>query len=110
MTYDEKECVIGIFSALLVSVLILALMLPVQLKYGSEKTRIAMLILVGGVFLAGYVGKQLIQTFSMDFSWLTAHIQRAGMAEGIVCSIAAAFVMLGISYLISASVMVKKQF
>ncbi|MCI8890030.1 MAG: ABC-2 transporter permease [Eubacterium sp.] len=110
VTYDTQECIVGIFGALLSSVLFLAMMLPVQLKFGSEKTRIAMLILVGGVVLAAYAIRQLARLFSLDFSWLMIRIQQAGMVELILCALAAAVVILGISYLISAAVMMKKQF
>ena len=110
VTYGMQECLTGILSALLASVLILALMLPVQLKFGSEKTRLVMFILIGGVVLAGYAVKQLIQVFSLDFSWLKAYLWQAGLTEMVLCSVAAAALILGISYLVSVAVMVKKQF
>ncbi len=110
VTYDTQECITGIFGALLSSVLFLAMMLPVQLKYGSEKTRIAMLIMVGGLVLAAYAIRQLAGLFSLDFSWLMIRIQQAEMVEMLLCLLVAAVVILGISYLISAAVIMKKQF
>ncbi len=110
VTYDRSECVAGVFGALLASALLLALMLPVQLKFGSEKMRIVTLIMVGAVFFAAYVAKQLIGLLSIDFSGLAARVQKAGMAEAIFCVLAAAAAALGISYLVSIAVMRKKQF
>lgn len=110
VSYDMQECMSGVLGGLLSSCLLLAVMLPIQLKYGSEKTRLAVFVLVGGIVLVAYMAKQMAEVLSLDFSWVITRIQQFGLAEIIVGIVGLAAVILGISYLISSSVMMKKQF
>lgn len=89
------------------SLLFIAIMLPIELKYGPEKARIAMIVVVAIMFASVFVLKGIepldgtdIMTRLLSFN----KINLIGMLGVIV------FIVLGISYLISCRIMEKKEF
>ena len=89
-----------------VFVIITAIMLPLQLKFGAEKSRVMIAILGGGAFALGYIGKRFLPAnfelpaFLLEMSDLTA------MVIFIIFGLAA----LLISYLCSLHIMEHKEF
>lgn len=89
-----------------VFLLITAIMLPMQLKFGAEKSRVMIAVFGGGVFALGYIGKSFlpanfeIPAFLLEMSDLTA------MVIFLIFGLAALF----ISYLCSLHIMEHKEF
>lgn len=108
--HSLQDYVAGALSILLASVLIISVMVPVQLKFGAEKSRFALLILIGGAGLAVYAVREAAKAMHIDLEAQIAWILQAGLVETAVCLMAVAAGMLGISYLLSVAVMKKKQF
>lgn len=46
--------------------IVLAIMIPMQLKFGVEKSRIALAVLAGGIVVLAYLGKQVIESSNFD--------------------------------------------
>lgn len=90
--------------------IILCATLPLQIKYGAEKGRIAL----GAVFIclavAGYVFREAATAFEIDISALTKPFLHAGMIQIAIMLTVLIVAMFGISYLISVSFMKKRQF
>lgn len=99
-----------LLSAVLSAAVIMSVIIPIQLKFGSEKTRIALLILVAGIMIIGYGILQLAKTFSIDLSVLGSNLEQAGSIAVSIGIFLLAVGMLAVSYFISAAIMKRKQF
>ena len=95
------------FAYTLGSLIFIALMLPIELKYGPEKARIAMVVVVAiiyvGIFVFAGIGP-------FDVSGVTT--QLLSLEKIVLLGIVgvAVVIALGISYLISCRIMEKKEF
>lgn len=90
--------------------LLLSIMIPFQLKYGGEKGRLAMLIVYGGVFLAGYSLVKLAQGIGIDIKEKINALSALNIGLVELVLLVTAVVALGISCLISFAIMEKKEF
>lgn len=86
-----------------VAALMTAVMLPLQLKYGAEKSRLALAILFGGILALGYVGTKLFPGLSGSLSG----VSDAAFGGALVGACIAA---LAVSTLCSLGIMEKKEF
>ena len=103
---------IGMSALILIPLLFVlqGIMIPFQLKFGGEKGRIALLITLGLLALAGIGVEKLARTVGIDV-WAildSLSMMSLGMMVGIATVIAAIF--LGVSLKISISIMDKKEF
>lgn len=103
---------IGMWALILVPLLFVlqGIMIPFQLKFGGEKGRIALLITLGLLALAGIGVEKLARMVGIDV-WAildSLSMMSLGMMVGITTVIAAIF--LGVSLKISISIMDKKEF
>lgn len=108
--FFTEEWLISVLGSLLTSALIISVSMPVQLKFGSEKSRVVMF---GGVvlFLLGAsAGKKAAEVLGIDFSAVMEWVMQADAVQVTVCLCAAMAVMLVGSYFISLAIMKRKQF
>lgn len=103
---------IGMSALILIPLLFVlqGIMIPFQLKFGGEKGRIALLITLGLLALAGIGVEKLARMVGIDV-WAILNslsMMSLGMMVGIATAIAAIF--LGVSLKISISIMNKKEF
>ena len=105
-----EEWVMTTAVSLLIVGVMLSVVIPVQLKFGADKSRVVMLILFGGGSLTIYAGVKICDTFGIDYmpmlNWLAGirpTITLAGVA--LVCT-----VLMGVSYLISRSFIEAREF
>lgn len=97
-------------AAISVGLVLLSIGLPVQLKFGSEKSRVASALLFGMIFLFCFFAAKLMgQT---DIDWNRKLEQVLEMNRGMLTLIFAAvwLILIFISYLISKNVLNKKEF
>ena len=89
------------------SLIFVALMLPIELKYGPEKARIAMIVVVAIIFAGVFVFTGI---GPFDLSGATTKL--LSLKKIVLLGIAgvAVVIALGISYLISCRIMEKKEF
>ena len=93
---------------LFISLLFLAVVVPVQLKFGAEKGRIVLICIIGAIFAAGFVMIKAAKTLQLDFLSTAAASLSPGPVRAAVPLISLAAVFG--SYLISVNIMKKKQF
>ena len=86
----------------------LSVMLPVQLKYGAEKGRIALLV-IAAVCIAGGL---LLERIPMNFDILVLLVKINAMNDAVLSGIVSliCICIVVISYLVSCRVMEKKEF
>ena len=96
-----------IFAVLL---LFLAIMLPVQLKFGGEKGRIVMFAVIGVIVLIGFFINEIADFFQVDPLELMNRL--SSMNKGMLTIIAFGIAMFGllVSYGVSVAIMKKKEF
>ena len=97
-------------AAISVGMLLLTIGLPIQLKFGSEKSRIASAILFGVIFLfCFFAGKLMAQT---DINWNSQLEKLLDINRGLLTVVFAIIWMILslISYLISQNILEKKEF
>ena len=105
-----QELLIQLCISLIVAMLMLAFSLPIQLKFGAEKSRIALLAIFGCIVAVGVIVVKLGESMNMDMSASMAKINGMNPEILIAGGIVAGLLMLVISYLISFRIMMKKEF
>ena len=107
---DPVEYFVGSAMVLPIAWLILALEIPVQLKFGREKSRIAILIPLGVVAVIVMLGVRLCDAAGIGKPEIIDQISNVN--GGMILAIAAVVfvVLLWISYTISCRIVEKKQF
>ncbi len=96
-----------VFAAMLV---ILSIMLPLQLKFGAEKSRIAMIAIFGVVFAIGFGVFKLLPNASAHILNFIDSIGQMNIALLIADIVLAVLVILVASVCISIKIMNKKEF
>lgn len=105
---DMIPAALGIYLTLL---FIVALMLPIQLKFGGDNGRIALFIVFGVIFVAIIIGSKILEHFNIHeadiikFLDLLLSSNTALAIPGFILLVLAA---LGISYRISVKIMEHK--
>ncbi|MDD6571140.1 MAG: ABC-2 transporter permease [Thermoflexaceae bacterium] len=108
--YGVQELLIQLFTSLMVAMFMLAFSLPIQLKFGAEKSRIALLAVFGCIVAMGIIVVKLGESMNLDMGSYLAKVNgmrpQMLIAAGILIGIFAIF----ISCLISLRIIKKKEF
>ncbi len=91
-------------------VLILAFMLPFQLKFGSEKGRIAIIGAVGILILIGFLAVKIAESLGIDLVSVLNHLQVPGIGMITAAALGFGIIALLISMKISSTIMNQKEF
>lgn len=98
------------FMIIPVMLLLLAIILPFQLKFGGEKGRIAAIAMVGIVFIVFLGVAKITKTMHIDLSGLLNRIETMDTRMLGVAAIAVSIGVLLLSGRISVTIMEKKEF
>ncbi len=109
-TVPMGDTLIAACGILPVMLVMLAVMLPVQLKYGGEKGRMATIVMVGGVFVVAIVLARAAQWLGIDVEEFLEKLQMMDAGTGAAVAVAVAAVALLVSVRASISIMEKKEF
>ena len=90
--------------------LILAVMLPLTLKFGGERSRYAIIGIFGGILLLGYVSANIIKILPMDLSGVFAFLLSLSTGTMIAGVAVITLVLLLLSLKISISIVDRKEF
>lgn len=92
-----------------VMLILLAVLLPVQLKFGGEKGRVALLIALACIILIGSAGIKIADMLHMDIAALLDGMPVPSLGAVLAAAIVIALLLLAVSMGISTSVMKRKQ-
>lgn len=95
---------------LLFTFLMLALMIPVQIKFGAEKSRIALIGIIGVFVLAAFGLEKLCEITGLDVTPLLYSLKNMNFATQAIAAIIALLVAMFISVNISIKLMEKKEY
>lgn len=90
--------------------LILSIMLPFILKFGGEKGRIAIIGAMGFIFVIGLLLIKTTEYLGIDLYVLINKLPKFEPLVYIILFLLLSVVILGISYLISLTILKKKEF
>lgn len=109
-SFEIGEWLTGVGVSFLVSVLILALTIPLQLKFGAERSRIAMIGVIGCWVLVIYLAVIFARIIGINIKEIFDRlaVNRPAVLIGGCCLVIALAEM--VSYQMSLRVMKKKQF
>ena len=107
---DLRQGLVIAVTYLAVALLLLAITIPIQFKFGAERSRIALIAVVGCAVLVAYAAAKIFEAFHIDLSAVIDRV--AEMTPGVFLAFlcAAAVAVIGISYSISLRIVKKKQF
>ena len=107
---DLRQWLVIAVTYLAVALLLLAITIPIQFKFGAERSRIALIAVVGCAVLGAYAAAKIFEAFHIDLSAVIDRV--AEMTPGVFLAFlcAAAVAAIGISYSISLRIVKKKQF
>ncbi|WP_349671593.1 ABC-2 transporter permease [Lacrimispora sp.] len=104
------ELVISALLYLFISLMFMAVVVPVQLKFGTEKGRIVLIFIIGIIFAAGFFVVNAAKTFQLDLSTMVAALTSSAAGSVITVLLLISLAAVFVSYLISVKIMKKKQF
>lgn len=104
--------VIMFVGALLSIMVLMSIMIPVQLKFGAEKSRVIMLIVAGVIVLGGFFSTYLIQNFGEELQGVLNYISNIQIkgVQLLVISILVMVLIVAGSMLIAVKVLEKKEY
>ena len=105
-----KEIILGTLLLYVVANLFSSIMVPFQLKFGHEKSRIALMIVFGIIFLGTMFLKTVLKGLAVDTEQLTLWFSQISPVTAFIALVLLAVVITAISHFISQSIMAKKSF
>lgn len=109
-TYTVSEIMLIALMILPVMILIQAIMIPFQLKFGGEKGRLAIIGALGLLFILGAAAVKLAETMNVDLFALISSLPTPSMGMLLAVVITGALILLLVSIRISIGIMRKKEF
>lgn len=108
--FPVEEWVLSVVVSFLVVTAVLSIVIPLQLKFGADKSRVALMIVWGGGIMAVYLGIKACEAWGIDWKaaidWICGMKPAATLAGiTVICGL----LMVG-SYLISLRLLEKREF
>lgn len=95
--------------SLVMASFILAFSLPVQLKFGAERSRVALLLVMGIAVLIGFLTVKATEAAGVDLEAVLDGLFQDSLARTFIILVLIGVVLLAISYQISVRIMEKKE-
>lgn len=108
--WQWKETLGGAAVTILIFQVMIALLIPLQLKYGSEKGRMAQFLVYGGIFAVIFIGIKVLEGLDVNIGELVDKIFRANTAVLLAALMVIVAAVVCISLKISEGIMEKKEF
>ncbi len=109
-TLMAEEIMPAVAASILIAALMVGVTLPIQLKFGAEKSRIALMGVFGAGFLGAYAVVKICETAGIDVMAFLDSIFIDNLMTTVGGAIVLGGVFLVVSYMISVKIMVKKEF
>lgn len=90
--------------------MVAAIMIPLQLYFGTEKSRLALAVLFGAIVVVVMTGSSVIKSSVNPLAAVARALDGLPVAASILLVFAGAAILTGISYLCSVRIIEKKEF
>ncbi len=107
---EALSTVVSALPILAVVLLFLSVMLPLQIKFGAEKGRIAMIAVGGSLFVLVYAVMRILARFEVDPAVFLSGFDMLSLASAIIAAVVLVLLCLTVSVWISMRIMQKKEF
>ena len=108
--FASGEFLTLVFVFLAVFMVVLAIMIPIELKFGVEKSRVAMFAVVGICFVIGILIAKIMESMGIDLSNFAERADGLPIVLLPATLIVAALIVSAVSYFITIGIMEKKEF
>lgn len=95
---------------LFLAFLFLSVVIPVQLKFGQEKGRTALSLIIGLIFASAFLTVRTVKIFKVDLSAAAERLTALHQGPVIAVLLPGSLIVMIVSYLVSVRIMKKKQF
>lgn len=109
-TAPVMELLVSTASILPIMLILLAVMIPVQLKFGGEKSRVALLVAFGCIVVLGLAVTKAAEMLDVDLFAMLDRLPVMSLGAVIGCAVLIALLALAVSMGISLAVIKRKQF
>lgn len=109
-TEPVLEVIMTAIMMLPIMLIVYAVMIPFQLKFGGEKGKIAMAGTVGLLFIIGFLIVKIAELLGIDLLNVINTLPTLSMGMLVVIAVIIAIIIFGISMRISISIMDRKDF
>lgn len=110
LTFDPGEWLAVVLFSILFVTAVLAVAIPVQFKFGAEKSRMVMVAVMLVIFLTIYLLAKYSAKIGIDINGIAEHLTNIAKVSSVLMTAAACAVMYAISYVLSVKVMLGKEF
>lgn len=97
-------------ATLLVAYFMVAIEMPIQLKYGAEKSRLVIMVSIGVTFILAYIIYQIGLDMLTNISHTLDNLSKSGIGALFVILVICTIVLITISYLISKHIVEHREF
>lgn len=105
-----SETVFSAFLIMFMMYIMAGVMIPALLKFGAEKSRVVLIVIIGICFAAFYVGKQPLESMNVDFSTIANTMNGVSPVVVLLIMFLISAAVTGISVAASNYIMAKKEF
>ena len=95
--------------SLVLASFMLAFSLPVQLKFGAERSRVALILIIGIAALIGFLTVKATEAAGVDLEAALDGLFQDSLARTFIILVLIGVVLLAISYQVSVRIMEKKE-
>ncbi len=108
--FPVGEWVLSVVISFLLVTVILSVLIPLQLKFGADKSRVAMMIVWGVGIMAVYLGMKICDAFGIDWMAALDLIARLRPVVALAGITAICGIFMVISYFCSLRLLEKREF
>ncbi|MBO0452395.1 ABC-2 transporter permease [Candidatus Enterococcus murrayae] len=99
-----------LFSLFIAGLFYISLMMPIYFKFGEEKSRMIMILVMGVIFFFAFLGRSLVERLSIDIDMILQRITNAPLWLMLAAGTTAAGILCILSYFLSFRILGKKEF
>lgn len=108
--FPVGEWLVSVVISFLMVTVVLSILIPLQLKFGADKSRVAMMIVWGIGIMAVYLGMKICDAFDIDWGLALDWLAKLRPVAALAGIIAICGIFMVISYLCSLRLIEKREF
>lgn len=109
MRVSTEEYVLIAICSLGIAFILLSINLPLQLKFGAEKSRIALIAVIGIAFVLGVLIVKIMNYWNVDFERILENLENLKLGVLVIVVVSIVLLLMFISFAISMKIMQKKE-
>lgn len=110
VSFSVVEELVAAGSILLIPFILMDIMIPMQIKFGSEKSRVVMLLVAGVCFVIAYGMKEVVKIFGIDWMSILQRMDQIPLSVIYFAIFVFVLILTWISVLISNHIMEHKEY